>query len=231
MSVLAQGMVARGLLQALICYSLSLGCGHKTSLGVQGVPDARLAGPGAGFVGDPLAFDASASQPADSPIAKYRFVFGDGDSTEQPTAIVTDVFSQPGEYLVSVTVTDVAGDRASASSRVVVTVNQPPVAALMAPLSVLAGSTFQLDASGTTDPNDNISTYTFDFGDGTPTATQAEPTCSYSYAQRGAFTATVSVTDDHGAVGTAKTTIVSGFTLSRPIQLSDSKLISQWAQS
>ncbi len=79
--------------------------------------------------------------------------------------------------------------------------NKPPVAALTAtPIKDEAPLLVHFDASGSSDPDmgDMVTSYTFDFGDGSAPVTQASPTISHTYISNGNFRATVRVTDSHG---------------------------------
>jgi hypothetical protein len=64
--------------------------------------------------------------------------------------------------------------------------------------------TVTLDGSGSTDPDpgDTITSYTFDFGDGSPPVTQSSPTVSHTYQTAGDFPARLSVTDSRGKPST-----------------------------
>ena len=79
----------------------------------------------------------------------------------------------------------------------------PPVAALTAtPTKDEAPLLVHFDASGSSDadPSDTITSFTFDFGDGSPQVTQNTAFISHTYISNGAFRATVRVTDSHGNV-------------------------------
>jgi PKD repeat protein len=93
----------------------------------------------------------------------------------------------------------------------VASVNDAPSAAVMAnPQSGEAPLTVMLNASTSSDPEgDSIQSYTFKFGDGTPDVTQSDATVSHVYTSAGTHTASVVVTDAHGAasVNTATATI------------------------
>jgi len=52
-----------------------------------------------------------------------------------------------------------------------------------------------VNASATTDPNNNIATYTWNWGDGNPTESRAVPTASHDYSASGARLITLTVTD------------------------------------
>jgi hypothetical protein len=59
------------------------------------------------------------------------------------------------------------------------------------------------DASGSTPGWTGISSYTFDFGDGSSTVTQSTPIATHRYSQRGTYAVTVTVTDTNSMTGTA----------------------------
>jgi PKD repeat protein len=82
------------------------------------------------------------------------------------------------------------------------TVTPGPQAVLVA--SVLSGPAplvVDFDASGSTTPAaGGITSYTFDFGDGTAPVTQATPTVQHTYTKTGSYTATLTVTDSTNTV-------------------------------
>ena len=87
--------------------------------------------------------------------------------------------------------------------------NHPPVAALTAnPSSGYAPLAVKLDGSASSDVDgDGIASYTFDFGDGSPTVSQTAPTISHTYATVGKFTASLTVVDGRGLAGTRPATV------------------------
>ena len=92
--------------------------------------------------------------------------------------------------------------------------NQLPTAHLVAttPTTGPAPLTVSFDASGSTDPDGTVVEYRFNFGDGTPTVTQASPTIMHTYAA-GSFFATLTVKDNSGGL--------SANTASVPIEAQD----------
>jgi PKD repeat protein len=93
--------------------------------------------------------------------------------------------------------------------------NNPPTAVLKAtPTSGNAPLTVNFDGSGSYDPDtappaDTIASYTFKFGDGSPSVTQSNPTISHTYNNVGTYAATLAVKDSRGATSenTAEATI------------------------
>ncbi|TMT85828.1 PKD domain-containing protein [Haloterrigena sp. H1] len=85
------------------------------------------------------------------------------------------------------------------------TANQPPVADAGANQTVAVGANVTLDASASTDADGDNLTYDWDFGDGTNVS--GEPTITHSYANTGTYSATLTVTDEHGASSTDTVTI------------------------
>jgi subtilisin family serine protease len=87
--------------------------------------------------------------------------------------------------------------------------NQPPVANPNGPYSGTVGTAVNFSSAGSYDPDGQIVSYHWDFGDGA-TSNQANP--SHTYNAAGTYTVTLTVTDDQGATDTKSTTadITSG---------------------
>src|SRR5436190_665489 len=169
--------------------------------------------PGSGSA--PLAVTADASGSTDNdgtPVATYRFDFGDGTAAVGPQAGATagHTYTAGGSYTVTVTVADTAGYASTATAIVQVTSDQPPVAALdVTPSSGVVNLAVTASASGSTDTDPTpIATYTFDFGDGTAVVgPQAGVTATHTYRQAGTYTVQVTVKDTAGLSSTATKTV------------------------
>jgi parallel beta-helix repeat protein len=158
--------------------------------------------------------DASASTDGDATgIVSYAFDFGDGTATvgPQPDPVASHTYDNPGSYVVKVTVTDAAGQAASTSATVRVASsngNVPPNAALsVTPSSGNAPLRVNADASASTDDG-SITSYSFDFGDGSSTGAQPGAAAAHTYDKAGTYTVTVTVTDDGGLTSTASAQVV-----------------------
>ena len=142
------------------------------------------------------------SSDSDGAVTAWAWSFGDGvtSTTRSPTRS----YAAAGSYTVSLTVTDDRGATASTSRTVTVTgpvVNQPPVASFTAACTLLA-CTF---TDGSTDIDGTIAGWSWTFGDGA-TSTARNP--AHSYAAAGAYTVTLTATDNKGAPGSTSRSVV-----------------------
>ena len=141
-------------------------------------------------------FDGSGSTDSDGSLASYAWDFGDGSSST--SAVTSHTFSTPGPHTATLVVTDdQAASSAPSSAAVDLVANVAPTAAFTSGCTAQACS---FDATGSQDGDGSITSYAWDFGDGT-TGTGASPT--HSYAQPGTFTVVLTVTDDQGASSVA----------------------------
>ena len=142
-----------------------------------------------------ITFDGSASFDPDGTLASHAWSFGDG--TVASGAVVRHAYPTPGTYTATLTVTDDGGLSASASA-VVTAVNRPPRADGGPAQETPVGASVLLDGSRSTDPDGSINSYVWTFGDGASTTGAA---VTHVYAAPGAYTPTLTVSDDLGAWG------------------------------
>ncbi|WP_233189025.1 LamG domain-containing protein [Subtercola sp. Z020] len=174
----------------------------QTTVRAVAAPPANVP-PTAAFAAVPtdltVAFDASDSADSDGTISSYAWTFGDGSTGTGKT--VSHLYGAAGTFSVKLTVTDNKGATAVTTGSVMVTVpppaNVPPTAAIDTTVSNLA-ATFSGAAS--TDSDGTIGSYAWNFGDG---QTGTGRTVSHTYGAAGTYTATLVVTDNSGATGTA----------------------------
>jgi len=88
--------------------------------------------------------------------------------------------------------------------------NRPPVARVTGPGTGNTNVDLAFDASGSSDPDGDALTYTWDFGDGTPTVKAAVPRTAHRYANLGNYTVKVTVDDGRGGTASATTSVSVG---------------------
>lgn len=162
-------------------------------------PVAVISGPDGGMVKDQLTFVGTQSSDADGQIVSFAWNFGDGTSAEGGS--VSHSYAQFGTYQITLTVTDNDGLTAQATRTVKidepVRLQLPPVVAFSGPASGTAGQSITFDASASHDPDGQIVSFAWNFGDGA-SQSSSQPVISYSYAQPGLYTVTLTVTDNDG---------------------------------
>ena len=160
-----------------------------------------------------VAFDARKSTDPDNNIVEFKWDF-DGDNKEDaagPTA--NFVYKIPGSYNATLTALDSAGNQSS-TVLVVKVAAQDLTARLTADkIEGNAPLTVTFDASGSSYPDGQITSYEWDFGDGSPKRIDASQV-SYKYTAIGTFTATVTAKSSDGKTD-AQTLIINV----RPISL------------
>jgi len=140
------------------------------------------------------AFDGSGSSDPDGTIGIYQWYFGDGGYALGPTASHTFA---AGTYTVKLVVTSSDSSEGTQSQTLSIGANAPPIASFTFACS---GLTCSFDASASSDPDGRILRYAWDFGDGTTLISGSiPPIASRTYAAHGAYTVTLTVTDNGNA--------------------------------
>jgi PKD repeat protein len=145
--------------------------------------------------GQPVAFDGSASNDPEGPIASYGWSFGDGESASGATPSHT--YDHAGDYTVTLTVTDAEGKTGKVSHLVRIAEVAPLASFSVTSSSPTAGQPLAFDGSASSDPGGTIVSYEWNFGDGSQ-GTGATP--SHIYANPGSYTVTLTVTDNEGKI-------------------------------
>jgi PKD repeat protein len=167
-------------------------------------PIAMIAGSGTtALTSVSLTFNSTGSFDPDGTIVAYSWNYGDGSTGSGFTT--SHSFTTAGTYTVTLTVTDNSGSTASASLAVVIQ-DRPPIAKLSSSTSsTITGSTISFDGGTSTDPDGSITTYRWDFGDGT---SGTGVTTGHAYASSGNYTVRLTITDNSGLTGSTSSSVL-----------------------
>lgn len=200
--VLALGLVGMmlGILSALA------GCERRPPL-----PTVEITRPpdGATLPSKRVVFKAEGQPPksAQDGTLRYRWDFGDGHTLEAEGATVEHLYEDPGTYAVVVVAFDEQGNESAPASVVITVANARPQAELRAaPAQGETPLRVELDASSSRDPDGEIVSYTWDFGDGQIVVTE-EPYTVHEYQEPGTYEVLLQVTDDDGDTAAASLTL------------------------
>jgi subtilisin family serine protease len=151
-------------------------------------------------------FDGSASSDSDGTVVAHAWNFGDG--TTASGAVVSKTFAAAGTYTVTLMVTDDDGATGSTSRQVQVgqpPANQPPTAAFTNSCTLfIIFRICSFNGTSSTDPDGTITSYAWNFGDGT---TGSGATVTKIYTSGGTRQITLTVTDNGGATDSETRTI------------------------
>ncbi len=122
----------------------------------------------------------------------WRVGGGDSNYGGSTSLFFTGSVDEAAVYSTVLTQPQVAAHYSAAGG---VVTNQPPTAAFTSSITNLTAS---FNGSGSSDPDGTITSYAWNFGDGT-TGTGATP--SHTYGSNGTYTVTLTVTDNGGLTG------------------------------
>ena len=130
---------------------------------------------------------------ADGDPLTYTWDFGDGATSSDQNP--SHAYATVGDFIATVTVTDPAG--ATGTAQIAISVSKAPIPHLQtSDVVAFGGLSFTFDASASTDPENAIASYDWDFGDGTPHG--SGQVISKVYDNPGTYTMKLTVTDSAG---------------------------------
>ena len=158
----------------------------------------------AGKVGQSFGFLSTGSADADGSIVSYSWDFGDGSTGTGDSP--SHAYTAPGLYTAVLTVADDSGAVASDAVTVVVSANQGPTAVAVATSPTVGKEPLTIGLSGadSTDPDGDVVSYAWAFGDGTA---GSGATTSHTYASPGTYTAVLTVADVEGLTSTSSVNV------------------------
>ena len=168
-------------------------------------PVANAGGPYMGAVGSAVALTGAGSTDPQGETLTYAWNFG--DTTTGVGLNPTHIYSMPGTFKVSLTVTNTSGLTAAATSTANIAA-APPTANAGGPYTGIIGSAVTFSGGGSSDPQSETLTYAWSFGDG-GTGVGVNPSHTYSTAQTYSVSLTVTNTSGLSSSATSKATITS----------------------
>jgi PKD repeat protein len=166
--------------------------GFHASITVAG-PLAQFTAPAAQLEDTLLSFSAANPGPSAAGPVTDEWSFGDGTTASGATA--THAYTISGIYPVTLTVTDANDDTMTVTHTVTVLDTAPTAAFAITTTTPSTQGPVAFDASASSDPDDAIASYAWNFGDGA-TGSGIKPT--HLFVAAGTYTVTLTVTDASG---------------------------------
>ena len=163
-------------------------------------PIANIVFPDKGYINEIITFSASRSYDPDDDPLEYYWSFGDGETSSRET--VNHAYAYPGDYIVTLEVTDSDGASDKIQGKIKIS-NRAPVANIDGPYIGRKGSKIQFSSENSYDPDGDPLNYYWDFGDKTHST---EPNPQHIYNKAGIYDVKLTVTDTHGAKNRVTTT-------------------------
>lgn len=167
------------------------------------------------YAGTEYSFSASSSSSPNGEIEKYSWDFGD-ESRAVTTRSADHTYEETGTYVIKLMITDETDETGTETIQIeVVEPSQKPIAVITTVPTVsedegaIVGDipfTVAFSASESTDADDNIVDYEWDF-DGDGNADDTGETTTYTYEEVGTYTAELKVIDADGNEDTATVVI------------------------
>lgn len=172
---------------------------RNVAVGSSGLPTASFVfSPESPGIGEEIAFNGAASTAvAPRTIVKYDWQFGT-DRTGSGM-VVFKTYDTPGTYNVTLTVTDDAGNKGTATQGVTVGTSSPgglTAAFTFSPTAPTQGTSVNFNASTSTSAAPIVE-YRWDFGDGS-TATRTTATVAHTFDDPGTYVVTLRIKDSKG---------------------------------
>jgi len=144
--------------------------------------------------GDVLTFSTNAIKKIPGTVRGKNYFF---DTTSGNLTLIVDREEMVGEWNVSITVTDLEGLSSTAYVRLIVrNLNDPPSVGFINAYSPASNLTILATAEGFSDPDGDILTYIWDFGDGSePVEGEELTSVVHTYPRGGNYTIIVVVSD------------------------------------
>ncbi len=130
-------------------------------------------------------------------IGSYDWNFGDGSpNVTTTTSTINHSYTTFGNYTASVKATDVSGCFVISTNNILV--QRPPISGTVSPIKGCIPINVNFTANVTLPNGGNVASYSYDYGDGSPTSNVA----SHTYTTVGSFTPSVTIITNEGCTNT-----------------------------
>lgn len=134
-------------------------------------------------------------------VESYSWNFGDGTPLiSDTTNNIAHTYTNYGNFNVTLEVKSTAG--CTSSSQQTVTVQKPAITATVSAMQGCIPISINFNATVSLLPNDAVSSYMWNYGDGSPATTTATANTSHNYTATGGYTPTLSITTTGGCSNT-----------------------------
>lgn len=168
-------------------------------------PVANAGGPYSGLEDQPITLSGAASSDPEGTPLLYKWNFGDGQTVSTSSAQINHTYTTGGTYTATLIVSDGSLDSNPSQATVFAQgVNDKPIANAGSDQIVTTASTVTFDGSLSKDEEGPISSYNWDFGDGTIASGQI---VTHTYSIKGIYQVILTVTDTGGLTASDITTV------------------------
>jgi PKD repeat protein len=157
-------------------------------------PIVQINGPYSSRINSEVQFNSSGSFDPDGDVMEYLWDFGDGTSSVEVNPL--HFYSISGEFTVSLTLTDEAGESNSTTTLSIIDPNLPPVSTITGPTSAKVGQVIQFSGEESIDYDGEIVEYSWSFGDG---SYENMLNVNHVFSSEGVFHVSLSVRDNDNA--------------------------------
>ena len=163
-------------------------------------PIADASGPYFGYINEPITFNGSNST-GDGEIISHEWDFGDGNTSDQP--ITNHSYATPGNYTVTLEVTDDGGKTGKDTTfALIISENRPPNKPKVEVLPVDNIENEYTFTAASEDPDGDMIHYVFDWDDGTNTTSPLFPsgtvlTATHTWKSDGIYIVKIYAQDEH----------------------------------
>ena len=151
-----------------------------------------------------VSFFGNNSYDSDGNIVKYAWDFGDGAIIAEGKTSESHIYSEPGFYRASLTVTDNIGDSSTANIDITVTNRNPVARITYTSLNVKAPGSLAFNGDTSSDPDGTIVSYNWTVSNGLSATT---PNATFAFTSEGSYIVTLLVTDNSGGTNSASVTV------------------------